>query len=198
MRPSAFSASIAAGYAGFLSTFITRGIELPDAAIALAQKAFGCGCVAFGREQKIDRLPDGIERSIQTCPRLSPLYMSRRFDSACWPASSAAGSVCSTPVHIPHPTPIATGIKVDTKFGYQLCDMFVTTADIGDTIARINDHFSRVRAPLERIVWSDRHGLLPLCLPLSRRRIPGCCPEVRKRNPAEYWDSQIEVASRSS
>jgi hypothetical protein len=38
MVPSAFSASTAAGYAGFLSTFITRGIGLPDASIALRRK----------------------------------------------------------------------------------------------------------------------------------------------------------------
>ena len=61
MAPSAFSASTAAGYAGFLSTFITRGIALPDASIALAQKAFGCSRIAFGGEQKVDRLPGGID-----------------------------------------------------------------------------------------------------------------------------------------
>src|ERR1700716_3315937 len=38
MVPSAFSASIAAGYAGFLSTLITRGIGLPDASMALRRK----------------------------------------------------------------------------------------------------------------------------------------------------------------
>jgi hypothetical protein len=32
--PSAFSLSTAAGYAGFLSTFMTRGTALPDAARA--------------------------------------------------------------------------------------------------------------------------------------------------------------------
>ena len=36
--PSAFRASTADGYAGFLSTFITRGIGLPDASIALRRK----------------------------------------------------------------------------------------------------------------------------------------------------------------
>ena len=38
MAPSAFSASTAAGYAGFLSTFITRGIALPDASVAWRRK----------------------------------------------------------------------------------------------------------------------------------------------------------------
>src|SRR5690348_10119647 len=36
--PSAFRASTAARYAGFLSTFMTRGIALPDASIALTRK----------------------------------------------------------------------------------------------------------------------------------------------------------------
>src|ERR1051326_3276091 len=36
--PSAFNASRAAGYAGFLSTFITRGMALPDASIALRRR----------------------------------------------------------------------------------------------------------------------------------------------------------------
>jgi hypothetical protein len=38
MAPSAFNASTAAGYDGFLSTFITRGMALPDASIALHRK----------------------------------------------------------------------------------------------------------------------------------------------------------------
>jgi hypothetical protein len=36
--PPAFSASTVAGYAGFLSTFITRGIALPDASMTLRRK----------------------------------------------------------------------------------------------------------------------------------------------------------------
>src|SRR5258708_17730565 len=75
MAPSAFSASTAAGYAGFLSTFITRGIGLPDASIALRKKAFGCGGIAFGREEKVDRLTCGIQRSIQILVLAFNLYI---------------------------------------------------------------------------------------------------------------------------
>src|SRR6266849_4665062 len=59
------------------------------------------------------------------------------------------------------PSPNAAGIHLDTTFGHQLGDVLV-----GERIPEIpahaqNDHFSRVLAPLERIVWVDRHGLLP-------------------------------------
>jgi len=43
MVASAFNASTAAGYDGFLSTFITRGMALPDASMALHRKRFGSG-----------------------------------------------------------------------------------------------------------------------------------------------------------
>jgi hypothetical protein len=48
--PSAFSASKAAGYDGFLSTFITRGIALPDASIALRKKRLAAATSRFGGE----------------------------------------------------------------------------------------------------------------------------------------------------
>jgi hypothetical protein len=38
MAPSVFSSATAAGYAGSLSAFITRGVALPDASIALRRK----------------------------------------------------------------------------------------------------------------------------------------------------------------
>src|SRR5215813_4053074 len=118
----AFNAATAAGYAGFLSTFITRGMALPEASMALRRltgqsllraeanpnecnrstarkkigpvnqpcdrpidvisiaslmflvtsgladqrtKTLSCGRIAPGGEQKVDRLPGGIQRSIQ-------------------------------------------------------------------------------------------------------------------------------------
>jgi hypothetical protein len=48
--PSTFSASTAAGYAGLFSTFMTLGIGLPDASIALRRKR-----LAAAREQRVDR-----------------------------------------------------------------------------------------------------------------------------------------------
>src|SRR3989442_15269595 len=60
-----------------------------------------------------------------------------------------------------HPSPNAAGIHLDTTFGNQLGDVLV-----GERIPEIpshaqNNHFSRVLAPLERIVRVDRHGFLP-------------------------------------
>src|ERR1035438_2206654 len=60
-----------------------------------------------------------------------------------------------------HPTPNATGIHIHTTFHHQLRDMFVRQRISEIPSHAQNDHFSRVLAPLERIVWSDRHGLLP-------------------------------------
>src|SRR5580693_3170006 len=68
-----------------------------------------------------------------TCPRPSPLYMSRRFDSSCWSASDVAGSVCSTRVHTPAPSakcnwhPPPHHVRPATPRHVR------TTADIGDT-----------------------------------------------------------------
>jgi hypothetical protein len=45
--PSAFNASTAAGYAGFLSTFITPGIALSDASIALRRSGWLRQCRAW-------------------------------------------------------------------------------------------------------------------------------------------------------
>jgi hypothetical protein len=50
MVPSAFSASTAAGYAGFLSTLITRGIGFPDASIALRRKRLTAAVSRLDRE----------------------------------------------------------------------------------------------------------------------------------------------------
>src|SRR5258705_3383267 len=75
-----------------------------------------------------------------------------------------------------HPTPNAAGIHLHTTFGYQLGDVLV-----GERIPEIpahaqNDHFSRVLAPLERIVWVDRHGLLPYQVAEVRNGTLGSIP----------------------
>src|SRR5207253_231953 len=60
-----------------------------------------------------------------------------------------------------HPAPNTARIHLDATFGHQLGDVLV-----GEWISEIpahaqHDHFSRVLASLERVVWVDWHGLLP-------------------------------------
>jgi hypothetical protein len=79
----AFSASTAAGHAVFLSTCIARGIGLPIFD-GLAVKAFVCGGIAFGCEEKVDRLTCGIQRSIQIpVSAIKLVYRPHRPDSSC-------------------------------------------------------------------------------------------------------------------
>jgi hypothetical protein len=54
--PWSFSASMAAGYARFLSTFTTRGVGVLLRSKHFVEEAFGSFGVAFCREQKIDGL----------------------------------------------------------------------------------------------------------------------------------------------
>ena len=52
LTASAVSASIAAGYDGFLSTLITRGIGLPDASIAFTRKRLAAAAWRFAVSRK--------------------------------------------------------------------------------------------------------------------------------------------------
>src|SRR5260370_242061 len=118
--------------------------------------------MAFGREEKVDRLTCGIQRSIQVLVLafnldiglVDPIALVRRFEmrSAAFVQLGCIGL---------HPAPNAAGIHLDTTFGHQFGDALV-----GERIPEIpahaqNDHFSRVLAPFERIVQVDRHGILP-------------------------------------
>jgi hypothetical protein len=69
MVPSASNASTAAGYAGFWSTFITRGMGLPDASIALRRKRFGCGGITFRLSRKSIVCPVESSARYSHCPR---------------------------------------------------------------------------------------------------------------------------------
>src|SRR6267378_3475768 len=75
MAPSAISASTAAGYAGFLSTFITRGIGLPDASIALRRRRLAAAVSRLAVSRKSIRLPSEIQRSIQILVLAFYLYL---------------------------------------------------------------------------------------------------------------------------
>src|ERR1700722_20402070 len=65
MAPSAFNASTAAGYAGFLSTFITRGMPSPDASIALRRKRLAAAASRRAVSRKSIVCPGGIQRPVQ-------------------------------------------------------------------------------------------------------------------------------------
>src|SRR5690349_19446708 len=73
MAPSAFSASTAAGYVGFLSTLITRGIALPDASIALRRKRLAAAVSRLAVSRK--SMPCGINCSIQILVLAFCLYI---------------------------------------------------------------------------------------------------------------------------
>ena len=75
MMPSAFSASTAAGYAGFLSTFITRGMGLPDASIALRRKRLAAAVSRLAVSRKSIVCPVGIQRPIQILVLAFYLYI---------------------------------------------------------------------------------------------------------------------------
>ena len=66
--PSAFSASTAAGNAGFRSTLITRGTGLPGALRAARKKRVAAAAsrlAVTGSEQKVDGLTGRIDGAIQ-------------------------------------------------------------------------------------------------------------------------------------
>ena len=108
-----------------------------------AQEAFGCGGIAFRSEQKVDRLPGGIQRSIHILilafyvdiGLVDPIALVRRLQmrSAAFVQLRCIGL---------HPAPNAAGIHLDTTFGQQLGDVL-----LGERIPEVpahaqNDHFS--------------------------------------------------------
>jgi hypothetical protein len=134
------------GEAGFLSTFITRGIGLPDASIALRRKRLAAAVSGLAASREY-RLPCGILCSIQILVLafyvdvglVNAIALIRRLEGA-------VGNVCSARVHDRHPAPNATGIHLDTAFGHQLGELLV-----GERISEIpahaqHDHFYEVRA----------------------------------------------------
>jgi hypothetical protein len=109
-----------------LSTFITRGIGLPDASIAPTEEAFGCGRIAFGREEKVDRLPGRIQCSIQILVLAFELYISLVHPIALVGRLEMRSPAFVQLGHIGlHPAPNAAGIHLDTTFGHQLGDVQV-------------------------------------------------------------------------
>src|SRR6266446_6823606 len=179
MVPSAFSASTAAGYVGFLSTLITRGIGLPDASIALRRKRLAAAVSRFGREQKVDRLPCGIQRSIQILVLafyayiglVDPIALVRRLEMRST-AFVQLGCICL------HPAPNAAGIHLDTTFGHQLGDVLV-----GERIPEIpahaqNDHISRVMAPFETGCGLIGMDFYPIRMPAPKFRDGTFVPSV--------------------
>src|SRR5882724_8245367 len=165
MVPSAFSASTAAGYAGFLSMFITRGIGLPDASIALRRKRLAAAVSRLAVNRKSIVCPgesSGIQRPVQILVLyfyvdiglVDPIAVIGRLQMR------SAAFVQLGCIYL-HPAPNAARIHLDATFGHQLGDVLV-----GERISEIpahaqHDHFSRVLASVEGVLRVDRHRLLP-------------------------------------
>jgi hypothetical protein len=152
MAPSVFNASMAAGYAGFLSTFITRGMALPDASIALRRKRLAAAVSRLAVTQKVDRLARGIQRSIQIL--VLTFYLDVGFVDPIalvdWLEIPAAAFVQFGCIRL-HPTPNATGIYLHAAFGHQLRDVLIRQRVSKVQTHAFNDQFSRVLAPFEWI-----------------------------------------------
>jgi hypothetical protein len=148
--PSALSASSAAGYAGFLSTFITRGIGLPDASIAMRRKrsAAAVSRLAVSRNSIVWPVESNARyRYLSSAFYLytglvDPMTLIGRLQVR------SAAFVQLRPICL-HPTPNAAGLHLDTAFGHQFADVL-----IGERVAKLpahaqNDHFSRELAPFD-------------------------------------------------
>jgi hypothetical protein len=137
-----------------LSTFITRGIGLPDASIALLRKRSAAAVSRLAVSRKSISIQILVLAFYIYIGLVDPIALVRRLEMR--PAAFVQlGCICL------HPAPNAAGIHLDTRFGHQLGDLLV-----GERIAELpanaqNDHFSGVMAPFERIVRVDRRGLLP-------------------------------------
>src|SRR5260370_728141 len=136
MAPSAISASTAAGYAGFLSTFITRDIGLPNASIALRRKRLAAAVsrLAVSRKSIVCPVESSARYRYLSSPftfyigLIDPIALVRRLEmrSAAFVHLGCIGL---------HPAPNAAGIHLDTTFGHQLGDVL-----IGERIPQIPAH----------------------------------------------------------
>jgi hypothetical protein len=118
-RPSAFKASTAAAYAGFLSTLITRGAGFPGVVNAL-WKRLAPVVSRLAVSRKIDGLARRIHGRIQIrvfAFDLVVLPASRPYGSSCWSASNGGGSACSTREHRPAPTARCNGVDPHATLG---------------------------------------------------------------------------------
>jgi len=157
MAPSVFSASTAAGYAGFLSTFITRGMALPDASIALRRKRLAAAIsrLAVSKSRSFARWNPALDTDIS--PHLS-LYV--RLVDQIAPIERlqirTAGFVQLGRIYL-HPTPKCNWRLPQRHARPSAPRRIHTTVGIGSTNARTNDQFSRVLPPFKWVVRTDRH-----------------------------------------
>src|SRR5665213_1111407 len=126
MTASVFSASTAAGYAGFLSPFMTRGIALPEAPIALRRKRLAAAVSRFAVSKKSMVWP--VESSARYKYLSSPWTLMLGLINPIAPVGRlemrTATFVQFGRISL-HPAPYATGIHLDPPFGHQFRDVLV-------------------------------------------------------------------------
>src|SRR6516165_3203424 len=160
--PSAFSLSTAAGYAGFLSTFRTRGTALPDAARAFRRNRLADAASLRAVSRKIDSGPRSRPLDTDTCPRPLTFYI-----GLVDPIAFVRGLQMRPASLIQFwrigldPAPDVTGVNLHAPFRQNLGDVFV-----GQRISQVpahaqNNDLTRIVASFERVGRGDRHESLP-------------------------------------
>ena len=123
--------------------------------------------IAFGREQEIDRLPGGIDGSIEIL--LLTLYLDIRFVDTV----ALVGRLQMLPTALAqlrcvglNPAPDAAGIHRKSALGQQLGHMFVRQRVPQIPTNCRHDYLARILSTFERIGFCDRQGSLPYQIPL--------------------------------
>ena len=149
MTPSAFSAFTAAGCAGFLSTFIIRGIGLPDASIAFIRKRLAAAAsrLAVSRKSIVWPVESSARYRYLSWP-FTFIRLGKTVTFVAWLQKRSAALVQFRSIGL-HPTPNTTGIHLNAAFPYQFADVLV-----GKRVAEIPAHaqydqFPRILRPLK-------------------------------------------------